>query len=131
MIGEVDEAVKILEEWLQDEPGDPIAEHMLAASTGRGVPVRASDAFVEKTFDAFAASFEAKLESLSYRAPNLVAAALADAGSSRMAGSTSSTPAVGPDCAGHCFVRTHSDSLASTCPPGCSPMPEKRTCTQT
>ena len=80
MIGEVDEAVKILEEWLQDEPGDPIAEHMLAASTGRGVPVRASDAFVEKTFDAFAASFEAKLESLSYRAPNLVAAALADAG---------------------------------------------------
>jgi predicted TPR repeat methyltransferase len=80
MIGEVDEAVKILEEWLQEDPGDPIAEHMLAASTGRNVPSRASNAFVEKTFDAFAASFEAKLESLSYHAPDLVAAAPADTG---------------------------------------------------
>ena len=80
MIGEVDEAVKLLEEWLKDEPGDPIAAHMLAASTGRDVPPRASDAFVVKTFDDFAASFEAKLESLSYRAPALIADTLADAG---------------------------------------------------
>ena len=80
MIGEVDEAVKILEEWLEEDPGDPIAQHMLAASTGLNVPMRASNAFVEKTFDAFAASFEAKLESLSYRAPEIVAAALADTG---------------------------------------------------
>jgi predicted TPR repeat methyltransferase len=80
MIGEVGEAVKILEQWLEEDPGDPIAEHMLAASTGRDVPSRASNAFVEKTFDAFAASFEAKLDSLSYRAPDLVAAALADSG---------------------------------------------------
>ena len=62
MIGEVDEAVTVLEEWLREDPGDPIAEHMLAASTGRDVPSRASNAFVEKTFDAFAASFEAKLQ---------------------------------------------------------------------
>jgi predicted TPR repeat methyltransferase len=80
MIGEVGEAVKIIEQWLEEDSGDPIAEHMLAASTGRDVPARASNAFVEKTFDAFAASFEAKLESLSYRAPDLVAAALADCG---------------------------------------------------
>jgi predicted TPR repeat methyltransferase len=80
MIGEVDEAVKVLEEWLADEPGEPIAQHMLAASTGAGVPPRASNAFVEKTFDAFAASFEAKLQSLAYRAPDLVVATLADAG---------------------------------------------------
>ncbi|MDT5331659.1 MAG: hypothetical protein QOF31_2956, partial [Mycobacterium sp.] len=80
MIGEVDEAVKILKEWLEEDPGDPIAEHMLAASTGCDVPLRASDAFVEKTFDAFAASFEAKLQSLSYRAPDIVAATLADTG---------------------------------------------------
>ena len=53
---------------------------MLAASTGRHVPRRASDAFVVRTFDDFAASFEAKLESLSYRAPALVADTLADAG---------------------------------------------------
>ena len=80
MIGEVEEAVKILREWLQEDPGDPIAQHMLAASTGCDVPLRASNAFVEKTFDAFAASFEAKLHSLSYRAPDIVAATLADTG---------------------------------------------------
>ena len=79
-LGEVDRAVEILSEWLEEEPGDPIAVHMLAAATGEDVPVRASNAFVESTFDAFAASFEAKLESLSYRAPELVAAALADSG---------------------------------------------------
>jgi predicted TPR repeat methyltransferase len=80
VIGEVDEAVKVLEEWLADEPGEPIAQHMLAASTGTNVPLRASNAFVEKTFDSFATSFEAKLQSLAYRAPDLVVATLADAG---------------------------------------------------
>jgi len=46
---------------------------MLAACSGRDVPPRASDAFVEKTFDSFAASFDSKLSKLSYRAPALVA----------------------------------------------------------
>jgi predicted TPR repeat methyltransferase len=40
------------------------------------VPRRASDPFVAATFDRFAASFEAKLASLGYRAPALVAAML-------------------------------------------------------
>ena len=53
---------------------------MLAACTGRDVPARASDGFVEGTFDSFAASFESKLAKLSYRAPALVAAMLEDAG---------------------------------------------------
>ena len=75
-LGEVGEAVRILEEWLDEEPGDPIALHMLAACTGRNVPTRASNGFVERTFDSFAASFESKLEKLSYRAPALVAAML-------------------------------------------------------
>ena len=73
-LGAIPEAVRIFEEWLAEEPGDPIALHMLAACTGRAVPARASDGFVEKTFDSFAASFESKLERLSYRAPALVAA---------------------------------------------------------
>ena len=80
MLGDVDEAVLVLSEWLEEEPGHPIAVHMLAAATGRDVPARASNAFVESTFDSFASSFEAKLDSLSYRAPELVAAALVDAG---------------------------------------------------
>ncbi len=79
-LGELGEAVKIFDEWLAEEPGDPIALHMLAACTGREVPARASNGFIEKTFDSFAASFESKLEMLSYRAPALVAAMLEDSG---------------------------------------------------
>jgi predicted TPR repeat methyltransferase len=79
-LGEVDEATKILEGWLEEEPENPIARHMLAACSGRNVPERASNGFIETTFDGFAASFEAKLASLSYRAPALVAAALEDQG---------------------------------------------------
>ena len=71
-LGEVDKAVEIFDEWLEDDPDDPIARHMLAACSGRDVPPRASDAFIEKTFDSFAASFDSKLARLSYRAPALV-----------------------------------------------------------
>jgi predicted TPR repeat methyltransferase len=53
---------------------------MLAACTGQGVPERASDGFVQTTFDSFAASFESKLAKLSYRAPALIAAMLEDCG---------------------------------------------------
>src|SRR5919199_1010982 len=49
---------------------------MLAACSGSDVPGRASDAFVERIFDNFAASFDSKLAKLSYRAPALVAAML-------------------------------------------------------
>lgn len=78
-LGEVDKAVRIFEEWLEEQPGDPIALHMLAACSGREVPPRASDAYIAKTFDSFACSFDAKLAKLSYRAPQLVAAMLDDA----------------------------------------------------
>ena len=61
MLGEIGKAVKIFEEWLDEEPEDPIARHMLAACTGRDVPARASNGFVQATFDSFASSFEAKL----------------------------------------------------------------------
>lgn len=52
--------------------------HMLAACTGRDVPVRASNEFVQRTFDSFASSFESKLKRLSYRAPALIAAMVGD-----------------------------------------------------
>ena len=79
-LGEIGEAVKIFETWRAEEPDDPIAEHMLAACTGRTVPARASDAFVAKTFDSFAASFESKLQRLYYRAPALVLEAVEEGG---------------------------------------------------
>jgi predicted TPR repeat methyltransferase len=79
-LGEFGKAAEIFEQWLAEEPDDPIARHMLAACTGRNVPARAANGFVQATFDSFAASFEAKLATLSYRAPALVAAMLEDAG---------------------------------------------------
>src|SRR5512133_3539109 len=72
-LGEVEQAVGIFEEWLEDDPDDPVARHMLAACSGRNVPPRASNAFIETTFDSFAASFDSKLAKLLYRAPALVA----------------------------------------------------------
>jgi predicted TPR repeat methyltransferase len=79
-LGETGKAADILEEWLTEEPENPIARHMLAACTGRDVPNRASNGFIEATFNTFASSFESKLERLSYRAPALVAAMLDDSG---------------------------------------------------
>ena len=79
-LGEIDKAIRIFEEWLAEAPGDPVATHMLSACTGRDVPPRASDDYVQQSFDAFAASFESKLATLSYRAPTLVGAMLDDSG---------------------------------------------------
>lgn len=80
VLGEREKAIELYERWLQEEPGNPEATHMLAACSGRDVPARASDRYVERIFDVFSASFEAKLAALEYRAPQLVAAAIADAG---------------------------------------------------
>jgi len=79
-LGEVDKAVRIYEDWLAENPDDPVAKHMWSACSGRETPERASNAFVQISFDSFAASFESKLAKLSYRAPALVGAMLEDAG---------------------------------------------------
>ncbi|MDB5976927.1 MAG: hypothetical protein JWR07_3687 [Nevskia sp.] len=78
-IGQVDAAAEVFRKWLQDEPDNSVARHMHAACSGEQVPERASDEYVEYTFDAFASSFDGKLERLGYRAPHLVAQALATA----------------------------------------------------
>jgi predicted TPR repeat methyltransferase len=77
-LGELDKAVELFDEWLGEEPDNPIAQHMLAACSGRDVPERASDAYIERTFDSFAASFDSKLTKLRYQAPALVAAMLSE-----------------------------------------------------
>jgi predicted TPR repeat methyltransferase len=79
-LGEPHKAVAIFEQWLAEEPGHPVAQHMLAACSGQAVPERASDAYVERIFDDFAASFDKKLGQLGYQAPEIVAALVADAG---------------------------------------------------
>ena len=78
-MGEIGKAAQIFEQWLAEEPGIRCAAHA-GGVHGPGCAGRASDGFVEATFDGFSASFEAKLAVLSYRAPALVAAMLEDAG---------------------------------------------------
>jgi predicted TPR repeat methyltransferase len=72
-LGRLDEAAKLYREWLATDPDNPVIKHHLAACSGGAVPDRASDAYVERTFDAFAATFDANLSALGYRAPQLVA----------------------------------------------------------
>lgn len=79
-LGEVHKAVEIFERWVAEEPDNPVPRHLLAACSGRDVPARADDGFVEKVFDDFAATFDEKLEHLAYRAPQIIAAMLADTG---------------------------------------------------
>jgi predicted TPR repeat methyltransferase len=79
LLGERERAAVLYREWLAEEPDNPVIHHQLAACLGNDIPPRASDAYVQQVFDSFADSFDAKLESLHYRAPELVAQALADA----------------------------------------------------
>jgi predicted TPR repeat methyltransferase len=76
--GQHDRAVAFYRDWLDKEPDNPYAQHHLAAALGQ-TPERASDAYVEKVFDQFAASFDTQLAALKYRAPQLVAEAMAAA----------------------------------------------------
>lgn len=76
-LGRHDDAARVYREWLEAEPGNAAAMHYLAANTGQNVPERASDAYVQQTFDRFANSFDSKLERLNYRAPDLIADAVA------------------------------------------------------
>ena len=82
VLGERARASRLLREWLESDPGNAVAEHLLAAcqaADGAPAPARASDGYVQQVFDSFAASFDIKLEALGYRAPVLVAEALAAA----------------------------------------------------
>ena len=69
-------ALEAIGEWLAREPDNPVAQHFRAVYSGE-VPPRASDAFVQNVFDKYAASFDAHLGRLGYRAPQLLHAALA------------------------------------------------------
>ena len=76
LAGEIEQAAQVYREWLADEPDNPVIRHHLAACERSDAPERAADAYVETVFDGFADSFDAKLASLGYRAPQLVADAL-------------------------------------------------------
>ena len=77
MLGEIERAAEIYRQWLADEPDNPLVLHHLAACEGSDRQRRAPDGYIERVFDGFAASFDVKLATLGYRAPQLIAAALA------------------------------------------------------
>ncbi len=72
-LGEIGQAAEVYREWLGEEPDNPVVLHHLAACEGSDRYGRAPDDYVETVFDGFAASFDAKLASLGYRAPQLIA----------------------------------------------------------
>ena len=72
-----DEALCVFQRWLLLEPDNAVIHHMIAAYKGGTMPSRASDAYVQKTFDSFAESFDEVLGELEYHAPALVGEKLA------------------------------------------------------
>lgn len=79
-LGQIEAATSVFKRWMLKEPHDPVPAHLYAACSGQNVPERASDRFIETSFDKFAASFEHVLnERLNYRAPQLCADLLAQA----------------------------------------------------
>lgn len=73
LLGRFDEAADNFRQMLARNPDDATARHLLAACGGSDAPQRAGDDYVRETFDAFANSFDSKLASLGYRAPQLIA----------------------------------------------------------
>ncbi len=75
-LGRISDAAEVYRQWMMDEPDNPVACHLHAACSKIDVPARASNAYIERTFDAFSENFDTRLEELSYRGPQLIRDAL-------------------------------------------------------
>ncbi len=95
--GMKEKALQLIRKWAREAPDDPQAQHLRASFTGENVPARASDAYVSMIFDKFAGTFDAHLDNLQYRAPELVAKQSPRQYLPAGAGSTSSTQAAGQE----------------------------------
>ncbi|MGV7210364.1 tetratricopeptide repeat protein [Oxalobacteraceae bacterium A2-2] len=76
--GRHEEALVVYREWQLQQPDNPAIAHMIAAVAGGAAPQRASDGYVQSTFDRFASSFDQVLAGLGYRAPAICGALAAD-----------------------------------------------------
>jgi predicted TPR repeat methyltransferase len=77
LMGDHEQAVQNLRDWVAEAPDDPEACHYLAAIGEGTAPERASDGYVKQVFDRFADSFDVQLEKLDYQVPAMVCEALA------------------------------------------------------
>ncbi|MCC9603618.1 tetratricopeptide repeat protein [Stieleria sp. JC731] len=72
-LNRIEEAADIYDRCLRLQPDDEIAKHFkLVCQDSTSVPERVSDAYVAKTFDEFAESFDQVLNTLRYKAPKLL-----------------------------------------------------------
>ena len=71
-LGRKNDAIALFENWLKDEPDNPVATHLLAAYRGKKIPQQCSHEYIQQTFDAFANSFDNVLGRLKYSGPQLV-----------------------------------------------------------
>lgn len=79
LLGKIAEAAQIYQSWLEDDPDNPIARHLLASCSGRDVPDRASDPYLEMQFDNTAQDFDIKMiKGLAYSIPELTGRSLMD-----------------------------------------------------
>lgn len=76
-VGDFEQAATVYRSWVTRDPANPLARHMAAATSGIDIPERADAQYVTKLFDRYAASFDSSLKNLGYRAPEIVASALA------------------------------------------------------
>nr|WP_315392905.1 tetratricopeptide repeat protein [uncultured Duganella sp.] len=72
------EALEVYRRWQERQPDNPAIAHMIAAVAGGAAPARASDGYVQSTFDRFASTFDDVLSGLEYRAPALCGAIVAE-----------------------------------------------------
>ena len=79
-LGRAEEAIALIDAWLLEQPDHPEAQQLAIAYTGLPAPERCSEAYVESTYDGFAASFETTLTKLKYAGPQALAEELQDAG---------------------------------------------------
>jgi predicted TPR repeat methyltransferase len=76
-LGEISLAITWYHRFLELEPDEPEALHMLSALGEGRTPVRASDAYLKAHFDRFAEDFDSQLiGELDYRVPELLTATL-------------------------------------------------------
>lgn len=75
--GRHEEALAVYRQWQAQDQADAAIAHMIAALAGAPAPGRASDNYVQTTFDRFAGTFDEVLARLDYRAPALCDALVA------------------------------------------------------
>ncbi len=76
-LGRNADAADVYREWAEKDPRNPIPTHMLAALCGQEPPQTASEDYIRREFDGFAAKFDEVLQTqLEYRGPELIDAAV-------------------------------------------------------